>query len=108
MPKVNIAFAKAKADDVQGKVYLVVGQKAKINLVDQLEPVQWFFNNDPVLDSVVNGFDAEVEAKTVGTVRILIMTDTEQIVKHIDIAVVEEIEDIATALNPKADTPEPK
>lgn len=108
MPKVNVAFAKAKADNVEGKIYLVVGQKAKINVVDQIEPIDWFSNNDPVLDIRENGFDAEVEAKEVGNVKIYLMTETEEIVKHIDISIVEEIEDIATALNPSANTPEPK
>jgi hypothetical protein len=63
--KANFIFPNVTAYDVE-KVDVLVGETFTINLPDETEPVDFFFNNDSVLEINAEGTKAIVKALSFG------------------------------------------
>lgn len=102
MMTVDILFQFAKVYNID-RVDVVKGQKFK--LLSTFENGKWFSDEDTVLTLKVSKGNAEVTADNEGQSTILIMSDSHTIVKELLITVINDPADMATNLNPSADTP---
>lgn len=105
--KANLRLFNVSVFDVN-RVDVKEGETFSLSLTDtQGQKLQWFTNNDPVLAIDIEGDDAEILAENIGATTILIMAGG-QILKTIEINVVEEILPMASTLGLSAGNPEPK
>lgn len=102
-PNVHVFLKNAKIynvsilDIVQGEEFTLV--------TDAPEGTNWFFDNDEVLEMKVSQKDALITAKEIGKSTILLMLPTRQVIKEINIQVIQKVEDPASTLNAKPEEP---
>jgi hypothetical protein len=98
--KANFIFPNVTAYDVE-KVDVLVGETFTINLPEETEPVEFFFNNDSVLEITAEGTKAIVKALSGGDCVIKLERD-DDVLKKLYISVYTKQ---AVDLNPVAGTP---
>lgn len=100
---VDVLFKFAKVYDIT-KLDVVKGES--FSLIANLDPtMHWFSDNDPVLEITSN---TDIVAREVGHSTLLILNETFNVVKQIDVTVVDGV-DQAKSLNVKTDSkPQPK
>lgn len=108
MLRVDIVFGFARVYNVDKVVQVMAGQKFKLIVNQRQGPVKWFTDNDPVLKMDVNGSVADIEATAPGKSTVVIKQHRYKYSKHIEITVVETINDKAVTLGPTAGPAVPK
>jgi hypothetical protein len=106
--KVNVDFQFAKVYNVEERIDVVLGQKFSLYTDADPTPIEWFANNDEVLQIKTNGSSADVEALSLGTSIIQIQDEGASIVKKLVINIVSEIVEPAKTLGVTAEPPVPK
>jgi hypothetical protein len=101
--KANFIFPNVTAFDVE-KVDVLVGEAFTINLPEETEPVEFFFNNDSVLDIVAEGTKAKIKALSFGDC-VIKLERGDEVLKKLFISVYTQQ---AVSLNPVAGKPELK
>jgi hypothetical protein len=83
--KANFIFPNVTAYDVE-KVDVLVGETFTINLPEETNPVDFFFNNDSVLDIKAEGTKAIVKALSFGD-SVIKLERNDQVLKKLFISV---------------------
>lgn len=101
--QVDVSFQFAKVYDVSS-FDVVAGQGFTLT-TDAVEGIRWFSDQDPLLDILTKTKSAEVTAKQVGRAEILIMDNGLNILKKLNINIVDAIVEPAADLGLSADAP---
>lgn len=105
-PRVDLSLFNVRIYDVTD-ADIILGQDFSMRVQSQ-EKLEWFTNNDEVLNLKVTENTAEIKANSVGNCTILLMNSSRQIVRSLSIVVVNVIQPEADRLEMMADPAQPK
>lgn len=86
-PRVDLTLFNARVYDIS-TIQIITFQDFSLK-VQSIEKLEWFTNNDEVLDLKVVDNVAEVKANVAGKCTILIMNSSRQIVRELHVTVVD-------------------